>query len=67
LFVRVWPKHSAADVLKAVKGVTSYELRQKHRQLRKLPSMWTRSYLASTAGNVSQETIRRYLQAQKGL
>jgi putative transposase len=67
LFVRVWPKDSAADVLKAVKGVTSYELRQKHRQLRKLPSMWTRSYLASTAGNVSQETIRRYLQAQKGL
>ena len=67
LFVRVWPSDSATDVLKAVKGVTSYELRRKHPQLRRLPSLWTRSYFASTAGNVSQETIRRYIEAQKGL
>jgi putative transposase len=67
LFVRVWPKDSAADVLKAVKGVTSYALRRQHPQLRKLPSMWTRSFFASTAGNVSQETIRRYIEAQRGL
>jgi putative transposase len=66
LFVRVWPTTSAADVLKEVKGVTSHELRQKYPQLRKLPSLWTRSYFASTAGNVSQETIRRYIEAQKG-
>jgi putative transposase len=67
LFVRVWPSDSATDVLKAVKGVTSYELRRKHPQLRRLPSLWTRSYFASTSGNVSQETIRRYIEAQKGL
>ena len=67
LFVRVWPSDSATDVLKAVKGVTSHELRRKHPQLRRLPSLWTRSYFASTAGNVSQETIRRYIEAQKGL
>lgn len=67
LFVRVWPKDSAADVLKEVKGITSHELRKIHPQLRKMPSMWTRSYFASTAGTVSQETIRRYLDAQKGL
>jgi putative transposase len=58
---------SAADVLKAVKGVTSHELRKKYPPLRKMPSMWTRSYFASTAGNVSQETIRRYIEAPKGL
>ncbi len=67
LFVRVWPSHSAADVLKEVKGVTSHELRKKYLQLRNMPSMWTRSYFASTAGNVSQETIRQYIEAQKGL
>src|ERR1700758_4025436 len=38
LFVRVWPSTSAADVLKAVKGVTSRELRAKYPQLLKLPS-----------------------------
>ena len=67
LFVRVWPSDSATDVLKAVKAVTSHELRRKHPQLRRLPSLWTRSYFASTSGNVSQETIRRYIEAQKGL
>src|SRR4051794_16398757 len=66
LFVRTWPTTSAAAVLKEVKGVTSRELRSKYPQLRKLPSLWTRSYFASTAGNVSQETIRRYIEAQKG-
>jgi len=29
LFVRVWPMDSAADVLKAVKGVTAHELNKK--------------------------------------
>jgi putative transposase len=67
LFVRAWPVDSAAEVLQAVKGVTAHELRKKHPQLRKMPAMWTRSYFASTAGNVSQETIRRYIEAQKGL
>jgi putative transposase len=67
LFVRVWPVDSAVEVLKAVKGVTSHELRKKHPQLRKMPAMWTRSYFASTAGDVAQQAIRRYIEAQKGL
>ncbi len=65
LFVRVWPTTSAADVVKEVKG-TSHELRAKYRHLLKLPSLWTRSYFAATAGNVSQETIKRYIELQKG-
>ncbi|MCI3281300.1 transposase, partial [Synechococcus sp. PCC 6717] len=27
-------------------------------------SMWTSSYFVSTAGNVSSETIQRYIEAQ---
>jgi putative transposase len=67
LFVRVWPSDAASDVIKEVKGITSHELRKKHPQLNKLPSLWTRSFFASTAGNVSQETIRHYIEAQKGV
>jgi putative transposase len=67
LFVRVWPSVSAADVVKEVKGVTSHELRETYPVLRRLPSLWTRSYFAATAGNVSSETIKRYIEAQKGL
>ncbi|ERI11690.1 hypothetical protein HMPREF0083_00210 [Aneurinibacillus aneurinilyticus ATCC 12856] len=33
--------------------------------LRHLPSLWTRSYFVSTAGNVSSETIKRYVEQQK--
>jgi putative transposase len=67
LFVRAWPTTSAAEVVKECKGLTSHELRQKYSSLKKLPSLWTRSYFASTAGNVSSEVIQRYIAAQKGL
>jgi len=67
LFVRAWPITSAAEVVKECKGLTSHELREKYPALRKLPSLWTRSYFAATAGNVSAEVIARYIAAQKGL
>jgi putative transposase len=68
LFVRVWPSDSAAAVAKELKGTTSFYLRKEFRELTsKLPSLWTRSYFASTAGNVSKETIQRYLDGQKGI
>ncbi|EFH88599.1 transposase IS200-family protein [Ktedonobacter racemifer DSM 44963] len=48
--------------------VTSFALRREFPQIaQKLPSLWTRSYFASTAGTVSQQTIQRSLEAQKGL
>ena len=67
LFVQVWPSTSAAEVVKECKGITSRHLRKKYPQLLKLPSLWTRSYFAATAGNVSGETIQQYIKAQKGL
>jgi putative transposase len=66
LFVRVWPSDSAADVVKECKGITSFHLRKEFPDLLKLPSTWTRSYFAATAGKVSQETIQRYIAAQAG-
>ncbi len=66
LLVRVWPSDSASEVVKECKGVTAFALRKEFPQLRKLPSMWTRSYFAATAGNVSQETLQRYIDAQTG-
>jgi putative transposase len=64
LFVRGDPITSAAKMVRSFKGRSSRLLRQEFPQLLKLPSLWTRSYFASTAGNVSQETIRRYIEAQ---
>lgn len=31
----------------------------------KMPSLWTRSYFVSTAGNVCSETIKKYVESQK--
>lgn len=56
---RLSPPHL---VMKAVKGRTSYYLRREFPQLKKLPSLWTNSYFVSTAGNVSSETIKRYIE-----
>lgn len=68
LFIRVWPMDSVADVVKELKGITSFTLRKEFPvPLSKLPSLWTRSYFASTAGAVSSETIQRYIAAQKGV
>jgi len=67
LFVRVWPLNSAAEVIKEIKGLTANKLRKEFPELLKLPSLWTRSYFAATSGNVSGETIKKYIEAQKGL
>jgi putative transposase len=68
LFVRAWPEVSASEIVKECKGLTSHELRAKYPDLkRRLPSLWTRSFFAATAGKVSQETIQKYIAAQKGL
>jgi putative transposase len=68
LFVRVWPMDSVADVMKELKGIPSFTLRKEFPvPLKKLPSLWTRSYFASTAGTVRSETIQRSIAAQKGV
>ena len=67
LFVRVFPTNAASEVIKEVKGFTAHALRATYPSLKRLPSLWKRSYFASTAGNVSQEAIQCSLEAQKGM
>lgn len=68
LFVRVWPTDSGAAIVKELKGITSFTLRKEFASaLKKLPSLWTRSYFVSTAGAVSAETTARSIEAQKGV
>jgi len=48
-----------------IKGATSFSLRKEFSKLERMPSLWTRSFFVSTAGNVSSETIRWYVETQK--
>ncbi len=64
LFVSAYPTIPVHKVAKEFKGVSSNILRKEFPHLLKLPSLWTHSYFASTAGNISNETIKKYIEAQ---
>lgn len=65
LFLKCWPTQSPAEIMKNIKGASSHALRDKYHQLSGMSSLWTRSYFVSTAGTVSSETIKWYLDTQK--
>ena len=56
---------SLSDIMKSLKGYTSKILRNEFNELSKMPSLWTRSFFVSTAGNVCSETIKQYVENQK--
>lgn len=65
LFLNAPPDIAPDQIMFRIKGASSRYLRAEFPHLKKMPSMWTRSYFCSTAGNVSSQTIERYIQEQK--
>ena len=65
MFLNCLPTHGPADIMQNIKGYTSKVLREEFQQLTKMPSLWTRSYFVSAAGNVCSETIKKYVENQK--
>ena len=65
MFLNCLPTLSPSDIMQKIKGVTSRVLRDEFPELKKMPSLWTRSYFVSTAGNVCSETIKKYVESQK--
>jgi putative transposase len=62
------PDLAPKQIMHRLKGYTSHELRKQFPSLRsRLPSLWTRSYYVGTAGNVSSEIIRKYIESQEGV
>lgn len=62
LFVGTAPDVSPSTVMHRLKGYTSRVLRDEFKGLNALPSLWTRSFFVSTAGNVSRETVMKYIE-----
>ena len=67
LFIEGNPKLSPNRIIGEIKGYTSRVLRREFPELLKMPTLWTRSYFVSTAGNVSSQVIEQYIEAQKGM
>jgi putative transposase len=70
LFVSAPPKYAPAQVVRLFKGVTSGKLKQAFEYLRrqywgKNATLWAESYYVGTAGHVSAETIRKYIEENR--
>ncbi len=64
LFVSSYPQLSLPHLVKAIKGRTSHDLREEFPELQRLPSLWTHSYFVSTAGNISEDSIKNILRSK---
>jgi putative transposase len=66
LFVAAPPTDAPQHLANQFKGYTSRVLRQEFPHLRsRLPTLWSRSYYIGSGGQVSEETIKRYIASQK--
>lgn len=67
LFVGSDPTLCVAEIVNRLKGRPRRVLRQEFPTLRsRLPTLWSRSCYAGTVGHVSQATVKRYIESQKG-
>ena len=62
------PKYSITDVVKKLKGASARLFLKAHPEIRKAmfwgDRLWAPSYYVGSVGNMSKETIKRYIQNQ---
>jgi len=73
LFVGARPTNTPFKIVKQLKGYTSRELRRVFKHLhylnynyKRFPFIWARGYYCGSAGHVSQEQVKRYIEEQQG-
>lgn len=62
LFIEFPPTIPIHLIVRFLKGRSSNFLRKEFPELLKLPSLWSKSYFFSTAGNVRATTIQKYIE-----
>jgi putative transposase len=67
VFVSAAPKFAPAEIVRLFKGITSRRLKKELESLRRQywgehATLWTEGYYVGTAGHVSAETIKRYIE-----
>ena len=69
VFLSAPPRFAPAEIVNLLKGYTSRKLRERFPELKAVHprSLWVRSYYVGTAGHVSQETIKRYIEEAQDL
>lgn len=52
------------NIVKMLKGYSSYYVRNKYPCIKKYKSFWTSSYFIESVGNISENTVRKYIKNQ---
>ena len=67
LFVRADPTDSPHWIVQQLKGYSSKIMRREFADLTsRLPTLWTRSYFCGSVGHISEESVKKYIEEQKG-
>jgi putative transposase len=67
LLVGCDPQFGIHRLVKLLQGHSSHALRTEFPVLkRRLPSLWTNAYFCATVGGVTLDTLKRYVENQKG-
>lgn len=66
LFVAADPTKAPQQLANQFKGYTSRILRQEFMHVRtRNPGFWSRSYYVGSVGHVSEDTVKKYIEAQE--
>lgn len=69
IFLSVKPTVAPTDVVRTLKSISAITLFKQNPKLKafygKCGSLWSKGYFVSTIGNISEETVRKYIQEQK--
>lgn len=66
LIVDCNPRFGIVDCITKLKYISAHEMRREYPEFkRKLPTLWTRNVFISTAGDVSLESVKKYVEDQK--
>ncbi len=66
LFVELPPTLSVSQAFQFFKGISSRILRRNFSFLTKIPMIWSKGKFFRSVGNVSFETIKRYISESQG-
>lgn len=65
IFISCMPICLVTNIVKQMKGYTSYILRKKFSELTKYKSQWTPAYFCESVGYINEKTIIKYIENQK--
>ena len=68
LLVDIDPRTGANDFVASLKRRSSHIIRKEFPSVKKkLPSLWTRGRFIASVGSVSLDTVKQYIESQKGV